>query len=89
VSADELTEAIIRQLQLTVDGVTLTWREAHARARLAYEHWCLCPGAAAYALFRAAQDQADSAQDELHAFHARTGRAGGPDFDAPLGDLTG
>jgi hypothetical protein len=74
VNADQVTEAILRQLQQSgqvVDEVKLAWRERHARARLAYEHWCLFPGDAAYALYRAAQDQADSAQDALHAHHMR------------------
>ena len=75
-NADEVNEAILRQLHESgevVDKLTLAWREAHARARLAYEHWALCPGEAAYARYRAAQDQADSAQDALHAHHARDG----------------
>jgi hypothetical protein len=74
VKADEVTEAILRQLQQsaeTAKAVTLVWREAHSRARLAYEQWCRSPGEATYARYRAAQDQADSAQDELHAQYAR------------------
>jgi hypothetical protein len=74
VNADEVTEAILRQLKQSpqvVDEVTFAWREAHARTRLAYEHWRLCPGEAAYARYRAAQDQADSAQDALHAHDNR------------------
>ena len=76
--SDEVTEAIMRQLQQsahTVDEETLAWREAHGRARLAYEHWCVSPGEATYAQYRAAQDQADSAQDDLHARHMRTAAA--------------
>jgi hypothetical protein len=42
-----------------------TWRRAQADAREAYEQWRLCGGAPAYAAYRAAQDRADSAQDEL------------------------
>lgn len=34
-------------------------------ATLAYEEWRRRPGPAAYAAFRAAQDQADAAQDAL------------------------
>jgi hypothetical protein len=74
VNADDVTEAILRQLQQSdqvVDEVTLRWRKAHARARMSYEHWCLCPGEQAYARYRAAQDQADTAQDVLHAHHTR------------------
>jgi hypothetical protein len=75
--ADEVTGAIRRLSAQTVDGVTLAWREAHGRARLAYELWCLSPGEATYAQYRAAQDQADAAQDDLRAHHMRAGVAGG------------
>ena len=77
--SDAVTEAILRQLQhsaRTVDEEALAWRAAHGRARLAYEQWCLTPGEATYTQYRAAQDQADSAQDELHAHHMYAGAAG-------------
>jgi hypothetical protein len=45
-----------------IDGAFCAWREAQARAQLAYEHWRRESGAEAYAVYRAAQDQADSAQ---------------------------
>jgi hypothetical protein len=73
-SADDVTEAILQQLRQSehvIDDVKLRWREAHARARIAYEQWCLSRGEPAYARYRAAQDQADTAQDALHAHHAR------------------
>ena len=38
---------------------------AQLEATLAYEEWRRQPGPAAYAAFRAAQDQADAAQDAL------------------------
>jgi hypothetical protein len=79
-NADEATDAILRQLQQSAQAgkeVTLAWREAHGRARQAYEQWCRSPGEATYAQYRAAQDQADSAQDELHAHHMRRGAAEG------------
>jgi len=38
---------------------------AQLEATLAYEEWRRRPGRAAYAAFRAAQDQADAAQDAL------------------------
>jgi hypothetical protein len=38
---------------------------AQLEATLAYEEWQRRPGAEAYAAFRAAQDQADAAQDAL------------------------
>jgi hypothetical protein len=42
-----------------------TWRRAQAHARQAYEQWRREGGARAYWAYRAAQDRADSAQDEL------------------------
>jgi hypothetical protein len=41
------------------------WRDAQAEAALAYSAWCRDPGAGAYAVYRAAQDRADAAQDVL------------------------
>jgi hypothetical protein len=41
------------------------WRDAKAAAALAYEAWCREPGASPYAVYRAAQDRADAAQDAL------------------------
>jgi hypothetical protein len=49
-------------------------REAQAEAELAYEAWCQLPGADGYTVFRAAQDRADAAQDQL----ARNTRSSGP-----------
>jgi len=48
-----------------VAELALARREAQAEADLAYAEWCgdLC--AAAYAVYRAAQDRADAAQDDL------------------------
>lgn len=40
-------------------------REAQAEADLAYEHWHAAPGKDTYAVYRAAQDRADAAQDDL------------------------
>jgi hypothetical protein len=40
-------------------------REAQAEAELAYEHWLTYRGRDAYAVYRAAQDRADAAQDDL------------------------
>ena len=42
-------------------------REAQAEAELAYEAWRDLPGNDAYAVYRAAQDRADAAQDQLAA----------------------
>ena len=38
-------------------------REAQAEAKLAYDAWCQLPGADGYAVYRAAQDRADSVAD--------------------------
>ena len=40
-------------------------REAQAEADLAYEDWRMDPSKDAYAVYRAAQDRADAAQDDL------------------------
>jgi hypothetical protein len=41
------------------------WSAARAEANLAYEDWCRTPGTAAYAVYRAAEDRADAAEDAL------------------------
>jgi hypothetical protein len=40
-------------------------REAQAEADLAYDHWHMQPSKDSYAVYRAAQDRADAAQDDL------------------------
>jgi hypothetical protein len=50
----------------TRDDPLWLWRQAQARARLAYDSWRREGGGAAYAVYRAAQDRADCAQDALH-----------------------
>jgi hypothetical protein len=47
------------------DELADAWRAAQAEARDAYEHWRHTPGAAAFAVYTAAQDRADQAQDVL------------------------
>ena len=51
-------------------------REAQAEAELAYQAWSRHPGRAGYAVYRAAQDRADAAQDELAACHSERQSAG-------------
>ena len=51
------------------------WRRAHAHARQAYEQWRRVGGASAYVAYRAAQDRADSAQDELALHVQRASRS--------------
>jgi hypothetical protein len=41
------------------------WRQAQTAARLAYEEWARVGGESAYRAYRAKQDLADAAQDEL------------------------
>lgn len=43
------------------------WSAARAEANLAYAAWCASPGPDAYAVYRAAEDRADAAEDALHA----------------------
>jgi hypothetical protein len=48
-------------------------REAQAEANLAYEDWARVRSRGAYAVYRAAQDRADAAQDDLALGTARIG----------------
>jgi hypothetical protein len=57
-----------------IDELTYVWREAEAEARRAYEDWGRSPGRVAFAVYRALQDQADAAEDELAA-RSRSSRA--------------
>ena len=41
------------------------WSAARAEANLAYAAWCSEPGRVAYAVYRAAEDRADAAEDAL------------------------
>jgi hypothetical protein len=43
------------------------WSAARAEANLAYAAWCASPGLDAYAVYCAAEDRADAAEDALHA----------------------
>lgn len=47
-------------------------REAQAEADFADEAWCPLPGADGYAVYRAAQDRADAAQDQLADYASRS-----------------
>ena len=48
-----------------LDELSFVRREAQVEATVAYEEWQLWPGGDTYAVYRAAQDRADAAQDEL------------------------
>jgi hypothetical protein len=41
------------------------WSAARAEANLAYDAWRASPGAEAYAIYRAAEDRADAAEEAL------------------------
>jgi hypothetical protein len=47
------------------DELASAWRAAESEAWLAYEAWRRSPGSIEYAVYRAAQDRADQAQDVL------------------------
>jgi hypothetical protein len=47
------------------DELADAWRAAQTDAAYAYEHWREASGADAFAVYRAAQDRADQAQDVL------------------------
>ena len=46
------------------------WSAARAEANLAYEAWCELPGLRSYAVYRAAEDRADAAEQALIAVAA-------------------
>jgi hypothetical protein len=49
-------------------------REAQAEANLAYQDWLGHPSSERYAVYRAAQDRADAAQDQLASWASEIGR---------------
>ena len=49
------------------DELFAIWSAARAEANLAYQAWCDMPGAIAYAVYRAAEDRADAAEQALAA----------------------
>jgi hypothetical protein len=48
-----------------LEELTAAWRRAQVEASLAYCHWRRSRDRTAYAIYRAAQDRADAAQDAL------------------------
>jgi hypothetical protein len=62
------------------DELAAVWSAARAEANLAYAAWRACRGAEAYAVYRAAEDRADSAEIALAA--ASRSRPG-PDRSTP------
>jgi hypothetical protein len=49
------------------DELAYAWRTAQDEATVAYEDWRESPSTLTYAVYRAAQDRADQAQDALAA----------------------
>jgi hypothetical protein len=47
------------------DELFTLWSAARAEANLAYHAWCELPGCDAYAVYRAAEDRADAAEQAL------------------------
>jgi hypothetical protein len=56
------------------DELTYAWRSAQDAAVVAYQGWCESPGPSDYAVYRAAQDRADQAQEVLSSRVARDRR---------------
>jgi hypothetical protein len=59
------------------DELSAVWSAARAEANLAYADWCESPGAESYAVYRAAEDRADSAEIALAAASRPRSRAKG------------
>ncbi len=59
-----LTEAAVHEREL-LEELGFVRREAQAEADTAYLDWLADPSGEAYAVYRAAQDRADAAQDDL------------------------
>jgi hypothetical protein len=49
------------------DELYALWGAARAEANLAYEAWCTDRGTESYAVYLAAEDRADAAEDALRA----------------------
>ena len=47
------------------DELFVLWSAARAEANLAYDEWCAHPGADGHAVYRAAEDRADAAEERL------------------------
>ena len=47
------------------DALFTEWSAARAEANLAYDAWCSRPGSEGYAVYRAAEDRADAAEEAL------------------------
>jgi hypothetical protein len=47
------------------DELFVIWSAARAEANMAYDAWCDDPGGMTYAVYRAAEDRADAAEQAL------------------------
>jgi len=47
------------------DELFVLWSAARAEANMAYDAWCDEPGRMTYAVYRAAEDRADAAEERL------------------------
>jgi hypothetical protein len=54
-----------------LEDLTSAWRAAQGEADRAYQRWSRAPSEETYAGYRAAQDRADAAQDQLAAWARR------------------
>ena len=61
-------EVVLRRPRAPVPDFDL-WTEARDEARDAYRRWRAAPDADTYAVYRAAQDREDAAQDTLSQTH--------------------
>jgi hypothetical protein len=62
-------EVVLRRPRAWIADYDL-WTDARDEAREAYHRWRAAPAADTYAVYRAAQDREDAAQDAL--FHTQT-----------------
>lgn len=67
---EDTREVVLRELDPPPeyrrrDELLVMWSAARAESNLAYEAWAAGGGSEAYAVFRAAEDRADAAQDGL------------------------
>jgi hypothetical protein len=53
-----------------LDELRFVWRQAQEEATAAYEHWSRTGSRDAYAVYVAARDRADAAEDALGQWHA-------------------
>lgn len=63
--------------QWRLDELRVVWSAARAEANLAYDAWRARRGRDAYAVYRAAEDRADAAEDALAAEAGASGRVTG------------